>query len=287
MRRRSSPTDPPRDTRACQLSDPLQRQRRAELRVVRRHEHDLRAGHGLVEPQRRRRHVRIVDRHIGELALQQAHELVGQRVALVVGVGLEGQPEHGDLAARQLAEPALDPLDEEVRHGLVDARDGQQHAGRRGALLGEREVLAQAGAGGEAGPGDPAARIVAVDEVDDLEDVRPVLVAVHHQQVGQRELRVADDVRPDLRELGLDRRRLHDPRAEDLEQARRRTSPDALADAADDAGQRRDLLEEVPGGDALRAMGDEQLLADLEARGAWRCSPRRTPSCPARSSSAA
>ena len=114
------------------------------------------------------------------------------------------------------------------------------------------------------GRGDPAARIVAVDEVDDLEDVRAVLIAVHHQQVGQRELRVADDVRPDLRQLGLDRRGLHDPRAEHLEQAGHDLAG-ALADAADDAGQRRDLLEEVPGGDALRAVGDEQLLADLEA----------------------
>ena len=37
-------------------------------------------------------------------------ELVRQRVALVVGVGLEGEPEHGDLAARQRAEAALEAL---------------------------------------------------------------------------------------------------------------------------------------------------------------------------------
>src|SRR3712207_7073667 len=52
----------------------------------------------------------------------------------------------------------------------------------------------------------------------DLEDVRPVLLAVHHQQVGQREGRVAQDVGPDLRELGLDGRGLHDRRVEDAEQ---------------------------------------------------------------------
>ena len=38
---------------------------------------------------------------LDELALEQADELVGQRVALVVGVGLEGQAEHRDLAAAQ------------------------------------------------------------------------------------------------------------------------------------------------------------------------------------------
>jgi len=39
-----------------------------------------------------------------------------------------------------------------------------------------------------------AARIAAVDQVDHLEDVRAVLLAVHHQEVRQRELRVAEDV---------------------------------------------------------------------------------------------
>src|SRR3712207_8232745 len=50
---------------------------------------------------------------------------VRERVALVVGVGLERQPEHGDLLAAQRPEPALDALDEEARHRLVDAADGR------------------------------------------------------------------------------------------------------------------------------------------------------------------
>jgi hypothetical protein len=45
--------------------------------------------------------VRIVDRHVGQLALEQADELVRERVALVVGVGLEGQAEDRDLASAQ------------------------------------------------------------------------------------------------------------------------------------------------------------------------------------------
>ena len=99
--------------------------------------------------------------------------------------------------------------------------------GRRRALLGEREVLAQAGAGGQAGLGDAAARVVAVDQVDHLEHVRAVALAVHHQQVGQREVRVAQDVRPDLRQLGLHRRGLDDRRAEDARTARPRPRPSA------------------------------------------------------------
>ena len=213
----------------------------------------------LLERLRRRRDERVVDRDVGELALEQADELVGERVALVVGVGLERQAEHGDLlAAQRAAEAALDALDEEQRDALVDARDGEQHARGVRALLAEREVLAQAGAGGEARHLHPAARIVAVDEVDDLEDVRAVLLAVHHQEVGQRERRVAQDVRPDLRELGLDRRGLHDRRVEDVEQLGDDLAG-ALADAADDLRQRVDLLEEAAGGDALGRVGDEDV----------------------------
>jgi hypothetical protein len=88
--------------------------------------------------------MRIVDRHVGQLALEQADELVRQRIALVVGVGLEGQAEDRDLAPAQGAEPALDAFDDEQRYRLVHARDRQQHARRRRAFLGEGEVLAQA-----------------------------------------------------------------------------------------------------------------------------------------------
>src|SRR3712207_8385356 len=56
----------------------------------------------------------------------------------------------------------------EERDALVDARDREQHARRVRALLAEREVLAQAGAGGQARHVDPAARIVLVDELDDV-----------------------------------------------------------------------------------------------------------------------
>ena len=59
---------------------------------------------------------------------------------------------------RSRSEPprrALEPLDEEQRHRLVHARDGQQHARRARALLGEGEVLAQAGARGQPGSAIP------------------------------------------------------------------------------------------------------------------------------------
>ena len=177
---------------------------------------------------------------------------------------LKARPEHGDLAVRQRAQATLDPLDQEQRHRLVHARDGEQHPGRVRALLREREVLAQARPGGQAGQGDPAAGVVAVDQVDHVEHVRRVALAVHHQQVRQREVRVAQDVRPDLRELGLHGRRLHDRRFEGREQLRGDLAG-ARADAADDAGQRVDLLEEAPRGDPLRRVRDEHVLADLKA----------------------
>ena len=97
------------------------------------------------------RHVRVVARDVGELALEQPDELVRERVAQVVGVALEGEARARRPCGRAAtAEPRLEPLDEEQRHGLVHARDGQQHAGRAGALLREGEVLAQAGAGRQA-----------------------------------------------------------------------------------------------------------------------------------------
>ena len=61
-----------------------------------------------------------------------------------------------------------------------------------------------------------------------------------------------------------DRRGLHDRRAERLEQPRGALAG-AVADAADDARQRPDLLQEAVGGDPLRHVRDEHVLADGEA----------------------
>ena len=77
----------------------------------------------------------VVDGDVRELALEHAHDLVGQRVALVVRVGLEregvadvvrvaleGQAENGHLqVAQRASEPGLQALDEEDRDRLVDA----------------------------------------------------------------------------------------------------------------------------------------------------------------------
>ena len=53
-------------------------------------------------------------RDVRELALEQADQLLGERVAHVVGVALEGEAEHGDLCvAQRAAEPRLEPLDDE------------------------------------------------------------------------------------------------------------------------------------------------------------------------------
>ena len=245
---------------------PSGRRRQAlERGVVRRHHHGVRALERRLERLGLRGHVRVVAGHVRELALEQADELEGERVAHVVRVALEGQAEHGHLeVAQRAAQPRLEPLDEEQRDRLVHARHGQQHAWRARALLGEGEVLAQAGARRQPGPADAAARVVVVDQVDHVEDVRAVLLALHHQQVRQGELRVAQDVRPDLRELRLHRGGLDDLGAEHLEQLGRLRAR-SLAHAADDARQRGDLLQEVVLRDPLGHVRDEQLLAHLEA----------------------
>ena len=48
-------------------------------------------------------HVRVVARDVGQLALEQPDQLARERVAQVVGVALEGEAEHGDLAVAQRA----------------------------------------------------------------------------------------------------------------------------------------------------------------------------------------
>ena len=153
------------------------------------------------------------------------------------------------------------------------------------ALLGEGEVLAQAGAGGQPRHRDPAARVVVVDQVDHLEHVGAVALAVHHQQVGQRERRVAQDVGPDLGQLGLHRGGLDDRRAEHAEQ-RGGALGRALADAADDARQRRDLLQELARRRSARARGRRTRPRRRAGRGASPGSRRRTRWCRGRSSSA-
>ena len=209
-----------------------------------------------------------------------------QRVAQVVRVALERQAEHRDLLAAQRSEPALDALDQEQRHALVHARDRHQHAGRARALLREREVLAQARAAGQARHRDAAARVVAVDQVDHLEHVRAVLLAVHHQEIGQREVRVAEDVGPDLRELGLHRRGALDPRAEHLEQAR-----DPLGGLARRRRRRCAGASRSPRRSGSRrsapARARRTRRGRPRGRAAARGSRRRTRSCRARRSSAA
>ena len=77
--------------------------------------HDDRVGVAdrVLEALRGRRDVWIVDCDVGELALKEPDELVGQRVALIVGVALEREAEDRDLAAVQGSEPARHALHEE------------------------------------------------------------------------------------------------------------------------------------------------------------------------------
>ena len=248
------------------LGDRAQRLGPAERAVVGRHDDDVGVEHRLVE-------AGVGVATSGSCTATSASSRSSSRISLCDSESrsssvsrLNASPSTATLRSR--SEPPSRRLTPSTRNSgtlSLHARDGQQHARGVRALLGEREVLAQARPGREPGLRDPAARVVAVDQVDDLEDVRAVALAVHHQQVRERERRVAQDVGPDLRQLGLDRRR-------SARSARRATSNSArgalaraLADAADDARQRPDLLQEAVGGDPLGHVGDEHVLADAEA----------------------
>ena len=104
---------------------------------------------------------------------------------------------------------------------------------------------------------------------------RAVALAVHHQQVGEGEHRVAQDVGPDLGQLGLDRvvRTIGAPNTEKGRAAR---SVDASAHAPDNARKGRDLLEEAPRPRSARARAPRTGPRRPAARAASRGTRRRT-----------
>ena len=235
-RRRRTPAPAPkqfqgsttRQSGRARSSDGAQRRRPAELRVVRRHDDDV----GARRPPRRA--TRRASRTCGSWTATSASSRSSRRISLWASESrsssvsrLEGQAEHRDLAAAQ--RPPSRRLMPSTRNSGTDSFTRETASSMPGACERSSEnakSLRRHVPAVRPGLRDPAAGVVAVDEVDDLEDVRAVLLAVHHQQVGQREVRVAQDVRPDLRQLGLDRRGLHDRRAEDLEQLAPRRSPE-------------------------------------------------------------
>ena len=124
-------------------------------------------------------------------------------------------------------------------------------------------VLEQARAGGEARTreiGGP--RVVLPDGAQDVRVVDPGLVRDHEELVGDRELHVAPRIGEQLRELGLLRGCPHRRRRERPEQ-RLGPVPRAILVRPDDLGQRAELLERVPLGDALRAERDVDPAAAL------------------------
>jgi len=83
-----------------------------------------------------------VDDHIGQLAFEQADQLVREAVALVVGIGLERQAEDAHAPALERADPPVQAADQEQRHRFVDARDGERMPGGRSALRRRRSPCA-------------------------------------------------------------------------------------------------------------------------------------------------
>ncbi len=75
-----------------------------ELGVVGGDDHDVGVADRLLERLRRGGGVRVADRDVRELPLEQPDQLRRQRIALVVGVALERQPEHRHLARGQAAD---------------------------------------------------------------------------------------------------------------------------------------------------------------------------------------
>ena len=206
----------------------------------------------------------VAHRDVGELALEQPDQLWRERVTLVVGVALERQPQHGDLVGAESSPTRrLIPSTRNSGTASFTRETASSIPGRVRALLGEDEVLAQARPGRQPWHRDPSARVIVVDQVDHLEHVRAVALAVHHQQVRERERRVAEDVGPDLRELGLHGGCLHDRCTERGERARGVLGR-SLADATDDARERRNLLEEPARGDPLGGVSDVHVVAGAQ-----------------------
>jgi hypothetical protein len=143
-RHRSSPTGRRPARRRAPVGDPPERAGPAELRVVGREHDRVGVGDRLLERLRRRRHVRIVDGHVGQLALQQAHELVGQRVALVVGPGLERSRARRPSCSRSVPRRRFIPSTRNSGRTRGRRETARSIPGAWRALLGEREVLAQA-----------------------------------------------------------------------------------------------------------------------------------------------
>ena len=149
-RRRSRSTGRPR---AVAARGSARRARPSKRGVVGGDHH----GVGAVERRRRAardsaRHVRVVARRRRPARARAAGSACSESESRTSSESrLKVSPSTATLRSR--SEPPSRRLRPSTRNSgtrLVHARDGQQHAGRARALLGEREVLAQAGAGGQA-----------------------------------------------------------------------------------------------------------------------------------------
>ena len=254
----------------------------AELAVVRGDHDGVGVEDRVAQGLGRRGHVRVVDRDVGQLALQQADELVRRASrARRRCRALKARPSTATLRPSSEPRRRLRPSTRNSGTDSLHARDGQQHA--RGACERSSEKaksLRRHVPAVKPGCAHPAARVVAVDEVDDLEHVGAVLLALHHQPVGQREHRVAQDVRPDLGQLGLDGR--------GLARSARRSTANSLAAASPERSPTPPTMHgSVPISSknrpaAIRSgtWATKMSSPDDEARGAWPGSRRRTRSCP-------
>ena len=233
--------------------------------VVHRQEHDVGVAQRLLA--RFVRQQRIVQVHIRAFGQEDLLQLERQRVADVVDVALERQPEDGDARAVELAAARAHLLDEPGGRRLVDLPGAGDQLVVGNAAGEEEAVLVQAGAAGEAGRLQAAALVVAVDGVDDRVDLAPVLRRDHHELVADGEVDVAVHVAEELRELGAARVDRNDGRGH-LRKEPRGAIAARVVHAADDLRHLGQLGEGFSLGDALGAEREVEVAPDAQVGGA-------------------
>ena len=219
---------------------------------------------------------RVVGAHARAGALQPRRQHERRRLAHVVGVRLEREPEQRDLLADERAEVLLQLRDHAPLLQLVDLDHGVEQlevvARVAGELLQRGDILREAGTA----EADPRLQELGADAVvqahaaGHLDDVRAGLLADVRDLVDERDLRREERVRGELDHL----RRLH-VGAHDRRRQRRVERLDGVAGPVvvvadhDAVGRhevldRRALLEELRAGDvaeALALLGERALDA--------------------------
>ena len=219
--------------------------------------------HGLDRDERRIGHVGIGAEHLPRLQGEEVAQLVAQRIARVVALGLEGHPENAHDPVREI-EIALREVDQARGQSFVDQHRGMPERERiaaEGRQL--HRVFEQTRPGREPGAGHSLhARIVVPAAVQDAIEVQAVLAGDRVELVDDGELDVAAGVRHQLAELGFHRRHFDELVGEPPEELAHRQERVGI-EGAQDLRQLPDLPEAMALGHPFRT----ERHADVEAPG--------------------